>query len=687
MKTKLSLAALFLAVAVLAILSINVPPSKAVPPSAQKFAPGDAGYVVTAPHADLANEVLTTGLTTDLIASSSGKNLGSFAKPWTNIFGVLGRFTEIISNTLSADGTNQSISLEPSGTGKVIVGGNSLVLANLADDPAIADSQDGQVYFNTVLNEFRGFDGVSWKSLVPTPTLTPSPSPSPTPTPTPPVTTNVQVLVVAGGGGGAGGQFSGNVGGGGGAGGYQQNDSLTVFVGSYSITVGVGGAGGPSLGDGSAGSNSSFDSLLTSTGGGGGSDGGTSGNGGSGGGEVQGTPGTGIAGQGNDGGGGTSSGSDAGGGGGAGFAGSAGTSAPNRNGGAGGAGLASTISGASVVRGGGGGGGGYDNAGAGGSGGGGAGSTNGAGAAGTANTGGGGGGAGNANSAGGNGGSGVVIIRYVDADIDATGGIETTDGAHRIHTFNSSGTFTVINIPSPGPLPTPTPTPSSNSHSLDLESTSSQYLSISDVNQTGLKMSNSFSIEMWVKFESTPTSGNVMVLVAKQNSEIGTDFGYQFRIHNISGTLQLSTTLSSSAGNGSLYATNWTPSVGTWYHVAVTWDSSATKLKYYVDGTQLGADITTSESALYTGGTAPFTIGIGGNQTSEILDGKVDEVRVWNDVRTAAEIADNKNTQLTGDEANLQGYWKLNSDTGDASGNNNDLVPNGSPVFVTDKPF
>ena len=45
--------------------------------------------------------------------------------------------------------------------------------------------------------------------------------------------------------------------------------------------------------------------------------------------------------------------------------------------------------------------------------------------------------------AGGAGGSGIVIIRYLGA-VAATGGTITTSGSYTIHTFTSSGTFTII---------------------------------------------------------------------------------------------------------------------------------------------------------------------------------------------------------------------------------------------------
>jgi hypothetical protein len=43
---------------------------------------------------------------------------------------------------------------------------------------------------------------------------------------------------------------------------------------------------------------------------------------------------------------------------------------------------------------------------------------------------------------GGIGGSGIVIVRYEASSLTATGGTITDDGAYKVHTFTSSGTFT-----------------------------------------------------------------------------------------------------------------------------------------------------------------------------------------------------------------------------------------------------
>lgn len=248
-----------------------------------------------------------------------------------------------------------------------------------------------------------------------------------------------KVLVVAGGGG------SGGNGGGGGGGGGVVNSPIAVFSGTYAITVGVGVGGGnggnsifsgvtgtiTAIGGGAGGSrDSDFNGHLGGSGGGGGGAGSAT------------SPGAGTSGQGNAGGSGYAGGGNAGPGGGGG-AGSAGANGGDTIGGNGGNGVVSSVSGSSVYYGGGGGGGlvggFYGTPGIGGLGGGGNGASLGnTGWNGVANTGGGAGG--NANT----GGSGIVIVSYPTNFMIASGGTITYSGGNTVHTFTSSGTFTVL---------------------------------------------------------------------------------------------------------------------------------------------------------------------------------------------------------------------------------------------------
>jgi hypothetical protein len=250
---------------------------------------------------------------------------------------------------------------------------------------------------------------------------------------------DIEFLVIAGGGGGSG----RDIGGGGGAGGYRCSVSgessggggsaetaLTLGKGTYTVTVGAGGAGGTDGGVASQGNDSVF-ATITSVGGGGARsynvaqpDDAGGGSGGGGAGITYLTAGSGTANQGYDGGDGASGSENTyggGGGGGASQAGAAAGSTANPGTRNGGNGIASSITGSSVTRAGGGGGAGHRSSGNGSLG---AGGTGGGASAtavngvdsnrnGTANTGGGGGASRGTSQTGGTGGTGIVIVRYI----------------------------------------------------------------------------------------------------------------------------------------------------------------------------------------------------------------------------------------------------------------------------------
>ena len=255
----------------------------------------------------------------------------------------------------------------------------------------------------------------------------------------------VEVLVVAGGGSGGIRESNSNPfcgGGGGGAGGLIYNSAYQITnAAAITVTVGAGAASPTSNNvNGNNGSNSVFGSLTAIGGGGGGAyqaNGVSGGSGGGAGRDAVTAGGAATAGQGFQGGNGGLNPVGSGGGGGAGQPGAIGTAI----GGKGGNGLAFSISGTSTTYAGGGGGASFNNnatpnSGSGGGGNGAVETSNPIASAGQANTGGGGGG-----DKGGAGGSGIVIVRYPGLPA-ATGGTITYLNGYTIHTFTTSGTFT-----------------------------------------------------------------------------------------------------------------------------------------------------------------------------------------------------------------------------------------------------
>ena len=132
--------------------------------------------------------------------------------------------------------------------------------------------------------------------------------------------------------------------------------------------------------------------------------------------------------------------------------------------------------------------------------------------------------------------------------------------------------------------------------------------------------------------------------------------------------------------------------VGTWAHAAVSVDVSlGESASFYKNGSPVAETLDTDNNATsIDDNVSDFAIGARESTSTygNFFDGLVDEVRVWNDIRSAAEILANYNKELTGSEAGLVGYWKLNNDYTDSqSSGNNDLTATGSPVFSTDVPF
>ncbi|MFA6470216.1 MAG: LamG-like jellyroll fold domain-containing protein [Bacteroidota bacterium] len=99
---------------------------------------------------------------------------------------------------------------------------------------------------------------------------------------------------------------------------------------------------------------------------------------------------------------------------------------------------------------------------------------------------------------------------------------------------------------------------------------------------------------------------------------------------------------------------------GQWYHLALT-GASGSPLKLYVNGV-LEATSGGNIGALMTGGQwlYPGT----DNMENYYLSGDLDELRIWNSVRTVEQIRENMHKTLSGTPSQLVGYWQFNEGTG-----------------------
>ncbi|RJO60396.1 LamG domain-containing protein [candidate division WS5 bacterium] len=219
-----------------------------------------------------------------------------------------------------------------------------------------------------------------------------------------------------------------------------------------------------------------------------------------------------------------------------------------------------------------------------------------------------------------------------------------------------------------------------NTYSTSLETDSSQYWSIGSGSQTGLQITSDMTLEFWLKAETEVS----YAIMSRSRSGGAGNRGPWYLIYDATNN-RFELTISS---DGTAFTTSqfsYTILTGEWHHFAFAYTASAGTVDWYVDAVAQTQQTGQQTSIVNVGATfeiADFSAGGWAN-----IDGLVDDVRVWNDVRTSSEISNNYQTEQVGNEAGLVGYWKFNNDGLDETANNNDLTNNNSATFSTDIPF
>jgi surface antigen len=124
-------------------------------------------------------------------------------------------------------------------------------------------------------------------------------------------------------------------------------------------------------------------------------------------------------------------------------------------------------------------------------------------------------------------------------------------------------------------------------------------------------------------------------------------------------------------GNGTIAEYNGL-TTDTWYHVAAVFTPSQEFL--YVNGNLVAS--TTGHSHPNMGSTSWDISAYRGS--SSLYDGLIDEVRIWNTIRTQTEIQANMSTTLQGNESNLVGYWPFDENTGTTTGDRSSNANDGT---------
>ncbi|MCP4662401.1 MAG: LamG domain-containing protein, partial [bacterium] len=137
---------------------------------------------------------------------------------------------------------------------------------------------------------------------------------------------------------------------------------------------------------------------------------------------------------------------------------------------------------------------------------------------------------------------------------------------------------------------------------------------------------------------------------------------------------------------------------GTWHHVAATYDPASGAKKIYVDGA-LDAENTTSGGLPFGTSTTRYGfIGVGSEaetfdgttSPNDFFQGQMAELRIWDHARSEAELQQDMNRRLLGNESGLVAYWPLDTLTGgetpDETANSYAGVGRGDPALSTADP-
>ena len=183
-----------------------------------------------------------------------------------------------------------------------------------------------------------------------------------------------------------------------------------------------------------------------------------------------------------------------------------------------------------------------------------------------------------------------------------------------------------------------------------------------------------------MNYSSNVTGSTTPAFTKSKDSSLGASSGYVLRL-SISDDGSTEETFSWDITNK--------VDISNWRRYQISWKGSTSTATAYIGGVSLGAK-TGSFTSIHDN-SSRFAIGTVFNSSGNshyYYDGLIDEVRVWNDVRTATEFRNHNNVVLTGYENGLVAYYQFEEDVTDSQSDGlNDLTAVNSPTYSLDIPF
>jgi hypothetical protein len=189
------------------------------------------------------------------------------------------------------------------------------------------------------------------------------------------------------------------------------------------------------------------------------------------------------------------------------------------------------------------------------------------------------------------------------------------------------------------------------------------------------------TVSFWMKSDDTANNGTPFSYAVTGSDNHLTLYNYRNFVIYIAGQ---------TTGNTGVSAND-----GQWHHIAVTWRNSDGQVKLYKDGMPVYTGTIATGLMLTSGGA--LVLGqeqdaVGGSfSPAQAFKGSLDEVRLWNVVRTQAQIQTEMQAPSHSNASGLIGYWRFNEGKGstayDLTANNHDLALSSAAWMVAALPY
>lgn len=196
--------------------------------------------------------------------------------------------------------------------------------------------------------------------------------------------------------------------------------------------------------------------------------------------------------------------------------------------------------------------------------------------------------------------------------------------------------------------------------------------------QSTFEYQNGYTMEAWINGPLTSSTKHYPIF------HVGNATTSDIEVYLQNSTNKLIVVHNRRTSGGVTYSEFPTPPANTWYHLSVTYDGTSIRA-YYNGVLQSGNAASTAGGLLNKTTGAEMTLGYVTNSASwasvlRNFAGKMDEVRFWDSARSDAELQENMNSCLVGNEVGLISYYNLDDGQGtvavDLIGGQNGTIQN-----------